>query len=543
MKCLKCGKENSNDARFCGSCGFDMSATQIQNMNIQQQTTDNSNQNITNQPVNTIGTINTNQPINTTPAEQPMQPNKKNEKNNTLVIVIIGIVIALAIVLIIINCIPNKSKNGQETIDKVFNPEQLIKVRKDGKYGYINTKGKFVTNKLYDEATNYYGEYAIIQTETKVDGVTKTVSQIIDKKGKTKVEILNEAEYIEKYQLWLIDEKLYNNSIKQISPADVRVDYEDSGYFVWVNSKENTGGIMNENGKITYTYKFKEGENYISIEPSDIDESLEERYCRVNIENENYAIVNCDNGKVIYDYSDKYVSVDDDNIFQLKDHETYDLYAIMYIQKDKIMYQSESEEIDLYYYPGYLTIRDGSKNFSERYSYLDTTTGKITTEEPTNKSNDETDLNEWESYTGTKKFNCSTGYGLMNDEKVTLTCEWNDIEYLDVDLYKFLENQGKNYIYGKKENKWNLIDLKTKKPLVEFNSSYISTPEKSTFIYYTDKDTSNKKIYNLLSGKSLSIKSSLNSAIYSNYITVNDTTSKTLKYYNTDLELIYTEDL
>ena len=530
MKCPKCGNENNNEARFCGSCGFDMSTIQTQNANSQEQTINNS--------INIPG-----QTINATNAEQPVQHNKKNTKKNSLIIVIVGIVLVLAIILIIINFIPNKSKTEQKAINDIFNPNQLIKVKKDDQYGYINTKGKFVTNKLYDEATNYYGEYAIIQTEAEIDGVTKTVSKIIDKKGKTKVEIQNKAEYIEKYQLWLIDEKIYDNSMKQISPSDVRADYEDSGYFVWVNSKTNTGGIMNEKGKITYTYKFNEGETYISIEPSDTDESLEERYCRVNIENEKYAIVNCDNGKVIYDYSDKYVYVEDDNIFKVKDHETYDLHSIMYIQKDKIMYQSESKEIDLHYYPRYLKIRDGSKDYSERYTYLDTITGKITTKAPTTSTSDEIELNEWEAYTNTKKFNCSTGYGLMNGDKVTLTCDWNDLEYLDVELYKYLDTQGENYIYGKKDNKWNLIDLKTKKALVEFNSSYITTPENTTFIYYTDQDTNNKKIYNLLSEKTLSIKSSLGLTVYSNYITVKDTTNKTLKYYNTDLELIYTENL
>ena len=210
------------------------------------------------------------------------------------------------------------------------------------------------------------------------------------------------------------------------------------------------------------------------------------------------------------------------------------------------MYSSNSEDIDLYYYPGYVTIRDGSKSYDERYKYLHTATGEIKDDQPSvsDEEDDEaTLLDPWEKYTKTKKFSCSTGYGLMNDDQVTLPCEWDRLSYVDLELYKYLKSNKKDYIFGEKQDKWYLIDIKTKKGIVEFNASYIYPQEDSTFMYYTDRETSNKKAFNLLSNKSLSIDSGKTLTIYSNYITVKDKTAGKLKYYNTDMTMIYEEIL
>ena len=124
-----------------------------------------------------------------------------------------------------------------------------------------------------------------------------------------------------------------------------------------------------------------------------------------------------------------------------------------------------------------------------------------------------------------------------------LPCEWEDLEYLEVRLYKYLKANKKEYIYGEKDDKWYLISIPEKKAIFEFNASRISKKEESTFVYYTDKDTSNKKVYNLLTNKSLNVDSEQYLTVYSNYITVKDYSDKILKYYNTNLECIYKENL
>ena len=118
--------------------------------------------------------------------------------------------------------------------------------------------------------------------------------------------------------------KLYNGSLEIISADDVVVEYEKYGYLNWEKDSNKTAGIMNYKGKITYTYNFLDGEYYIDIQPSSNDNTLKERYCRVNIDNKKYAIVNCDTGNVVYDFTDKYISVDGDNIFHISDHSSFE---------------------------------------------------------------------------------------------------------------------------------------------------------------------------------------------------------------------------
>ena len=335
--------------------------------------------------------------------------------------------------------------------------------------------------------------------------------------------------------------------MKKVSPAGVRVSHKEDNYYLWINDEKKTAGVMNEKGKATYTYTFQSGENSIYLTIPSIDETLKEKYCVVNVEDK-YGIINCDTGVVVHELSETRVSSNTDNVFELKDPDTYAFKEIMYIQNDKKMYSSTSEEVDLYYYPGYVSIRDGSKDLSERYTYLHTATGEIKNERPSTSYDDDDDeediTNEWEKLTGNKAFSCGNdGYGLMNNEKITLPCEWEDLEYLEVRLYKYLKSNKKEYIYGEKDDKWYLISIPEKKAIVEFNASRITKKEESTFIYYTDKDTSNKKVYNLLTNKSLNVDSEQYLTVYSNYITVKDYSDKILKYYNTNLECIYKENL
>ena len=580
MNCPKCNAANNPDARFCGSCGFDMSSAQQQNLNNQpeevldeQPTMEPINQPVVDQPVMEQSvmpeqTMNNqpmmNQPMNNEVPQAPqeplvnfnapqnnMTPQPKKSKTLPIILGVVGAVIAVVIcVILLLNMSPSEERKEKQLIDDIFNPKQLIKVKSntEEKYGYINTEGKFVIEAKYDDATDFKGDYAVVRAEVETEGLTRSVYQIIDKKGKVKKQANLNIEYIDDNGTWIIDGELYNEKMKKVSPAGVRVSHKEENYYLWVNDEKKTAGVMNEKGKATYTYTFQEGEDSIYLTIPSIDETLKEKYCVVNIE-EKYGIINCDTGVVVHELSETRVSSNTDNVFELKDPDTYAFKEIMYIQNDKKMYQSTNELVDLYYYPGYVSIRDGSKDYSERYTYLHTATGEIKNERPSTSYDDDDDdeediTNEWEKYTGNKAFSCGDdGYGLMNNEKITLPCEWEDLEYLEVRLYKYLKANKKEYIYGEKDDKWYLISIPEKKAIFEFNASRISKKEESTFVYYTDKDTSNKKVYNLLTNKSLNVDSEQYLTVYSNYITVKDYSDKILKYYNTNLECIYKENL
>lgn len=563
MNCPKCNAANNPDAKFCGSCGFDMSSAQT-NLNNQpeevldeQPTIQPMNQPVMEQQPAMNQQVESQVPqapqeplVNLNQPQNNMQPQTKKSKTLPIILGVVGAVIAVVVcVILLLNMSPSEERKEKQLIDDIFNPKQLIKVKSntEEKYGYINTEGKFEIEPKYDDATDFKGDYAVVRAEIETEGLTRSVYQIIDKKGKVKKQANLNIEYIDDNGTWIIDGELYDSKMKKVSPAGVRVSHKEDNYYLWINDEKKTAGVMNEKGKATYTYTFQSGENSIYLTIPSIDETLKEKYCVVNVEDK-YGIINCDTGVVVHELSETRVSSNTDNVFELKDPDTYAFKEIMYIQNDKKMYSSTSEEVDLYYYPGYVSIRDGSKDLSERYTYLHTATGEIKNERPSTSYDDDDDeedvTNEWEKLTGNKVFSCgSDGYGLMNNEKITLPCEWEDLEYLEVRLYKYLKANKKEYIYGEKDDKWYLISIPEKKAIVEFNASRLTKKEESTFIYYTDKDTSNKKVYNLLTNKSLNVDSEQYLTVYSNYITVKDYSDKILKYYNTNLECIYKENL
>lgn len=277
-----------------------------------------------------------------------MNNNKKKFNYKILIIVVIAIILAIGGYLLF----TKKSKNKLTTdISAIFDSDQPIVVKKGKKYGYIDIDGNILIEPKYDNATSFNGNYAIVR----LDGTY----QVIDRKGEMKIETTysNDIKYVSDHKVWIIKNKLYDSDLKQLTEEDKVVSYEDNGYLSWTNS--NQAGIMNTKGKITYTYNFKDGESYLGFTSSDTDDSLENHYCRVTLDNKKYAIVNCDTGKVIYDYTDKYIYSEDDNIYTLYADSGYNSKAsVVYIQNDKIAYQSSNPEVELDYSNGYIIIKD-----------------------------------------------------------------------------------------------------------------------------------------------------------------------------------------
>ena len=500
MLCNKCGHNNEDGTIFCIKCGNKL--------------------------------VNESQDI--VSEKQTDRVNKSKKGIKIFIILGIALVVIIAILLFIFF---GKSKESKS----VFNEDSLIKIEKNGKYGYINSNGKIVIEPKYSSASDFYGKYAVVRENIKSAYGESEVYEIIDGKGNVILtpKSYYSVDYITDLDVWVIDDRLYNSELKPISAEGIEVDYEEEGYFSWEDSVKKQGGIMNASGKKTYTYNFKSGEDYIGIDVSENDPILKDRYCRITVDNEKYAIVNCDNGKVIYDYTDKYISLEDDNIFEISDKDSYKTLFSLYIQGDKVLYQTENGNIELYggYVDnGYISVYDN--NEYKYIAYIDIKEGKVVSERPTNSSYENSSLNEWEIKTGITEFECNYKYGLKKDDKILVECGWDDIDYLSLPLYEYLESKGKSYVLGEKDSKMYLINIKNGKVIDEFNSSSVYDSSSSTFLYYTDKDTKKKVIYNLATNKSLVLDDHDDYDIYSNYVTVES--GNKINYYNTDLKLIYT---
>lgn len=443
-----------------------------------------------------------------------------------------GSLVGVVILVVVINLVYKTFflDTKLDYIKNVYDINQPITVLDDGKYGYINTKGKYIVKPTYALASQFQGDFAIVCMDKEGENCS-----VINRKGKEKLKInsLYSVEILDNGNLF-VDDILYDTNFKQISPKNIEVITSDDGYFSFRSTDYKYIGFFNENGKITYKIKNPNGTGYtyLQVENDGVSNDFNEKYCRVNLDNEKYGIVNCETGKVVLDYiSDKYISSKGNNIFEIMD-KNYDNVESIFVHDNKIVYQGKDE---LYYSDGskYITMYDDDYN----KKYIDIKTGKII-DNPSNAYDDE-DVSDWEIYTGNKIFSCSNGEGLMQDTDIKLDCTWDSIYFFSLDLYKFLESEGKEYVLTREKESTNLVNLKTGKVVTTFNARYIDEYTGSTFITYEDPN-SDYHIYNLVTGKELTHDDGNEVKIGANFVIIDN--GKTQTYYNADLKEIYTSD-
>lgn len=461
-----------------------------------------------------------------------MDENLKQKVKKLLPIIIAAIVILVLIITTLIFTLGRK--NDDKVIGLTFDPDKPIPVKQNDLYGYISaSNGKEIISAQYTQANSFYGDYAIV--ELKEDSSTKNC--VIDKKGKIKLSSSSTIKYISEYGLYIADETLYNENFKALTDDNEKVSYKGLGYSSYIKYDENNkaieGGVLNNTGKKIYSYKFKDSEDFFSCTISESDERLEEEYAKVNVDNKNYAIINLKNGKIVYDYTDKSILVDDDNIFTISSDDNQK--SVICLSKNKIVYET-SDDVEISYYDidnRILQIYDSNKDYSNRYSYYDLKNKNMLSEKPSK----ETD-NAIESLTGYKSFTSNNKHGVMKGDKTILSCEYDDIEFLSPTTFKFIKSKTrKELVLAKKDGNYELINLKNKKSIYSFKASSVDSYSQSTFVKAKLSDSKETCVYNLLTGKSMTFDSDSQVSVYSNYIIVTKNNSKT--YYNTKLNEIY----
>ncbi len=471
------------------------------------------------------------------------------KKRNLIIVIIVLIILVIGITIFMKNKSEDNSILGSS--QSMFDSDNLIPIKKDGKWGYMSTEGKMIIEPKYSSATDFYGDYAQVTTEEENDG--KFI--VINKKGEElyKFKYPYDIEYLPVYNVWILDNKLYDSNLKPLISDDIEVYYLEKGYFEYEDEDKNVVGIMNWQGKSTYEYKFK-SDDYINID-AEIDEDNwvnDEVYATIGIEEndvEKKAIINCKTGKVVLDFIEYDILTDDNNIFKVVERDDSDITIIyqIYIEDDQIAYKIDGEDIRFeFYYEDYkvLSIEYENEDKTEYYSLIDKKT--YTRDE----LEDERERYEEIGTKGIKQienfayniFSKDGKYGIISDGKVIIEAKYDEIEFLPYETYVYVQKTlNKQIVLLDKDNEITVYDLNNKEELFKFNAYSVYTYEDSTYIYAEDLKSGEQIVYNLISGKSMNIDN--NSHIYcnTNYVMVEDKNGENTTYYNTDLEEIYKE--
>ena len=373
--------------------------------------------------------------------------------------------------------------------------DNLIKVEKDGKYGYIDSTGKLVIDYKYDEAYDFYYKYGIVRLNDKY--------YLIDEKGNTKFEGMYMS-YAKDIGQYLIEGKLYNYKLKRISNY-YNLNYLLEGFYLF--NEENTSGIINYKGELIY-----KDSGHIEISFIEKDDYLSGLYV-VAKRNDLYGILNLYDGSIVVDYQSKEITPLGNNFFKM-DNE------YLYVEENRVVAKSKNE-MSLYNVEEGILLINNRLYSCFRQAYLDNVDIKeeLSTDSLTNKE-------------GIIKYRAYSGVGLMDKNgKVLISPIYEDIRLLDRRLFNYIKKvTGNKVALLLLDGKTYLYSYNNKKILYVFDSIDIEIEKDSSFIKYVDNN-GNRLVYNLLSNKYGYYKQ--DNEFYSNYMVENG------KIYNIDLEKIY----
>lgn len=462
------------------------------------------------------------------------------KKGKFTLFVIIGVVIVICAIVIFLFIRGKSQSKVSENLDKIFDPNKPIIVAKGDKYGYITHNGKMMIEPKYDVAGDFSGKYA--KVATKIDGKKTMNYQIIDKKGNVKMsfESYSGPKYHSDYDVWEIEDKLYDGNLKLITKKNVNVDYISNGMFEYKDNDKDESGIMNYKGKVIFSWSGTS----ISAEIPDVEETEEELYASVTNYEDRGVIISLKTGKILYtidDVKNNYIYEEEDSIFRILNKEN-EKEKFLYFSDDKLAYEvSDIDDLTIFDSINKILEIDYGYNYEtlnkkNRYAYYDVKNKKLLDSKPSTLDSSEDNL--LESLYGYKKYSCSSKEGIMSGDKVIISCEYDDVDFININLYQYMKNTKKQeLVLLEKDDKTTLINLKNQKELSTFDSVYINDYDSSTFIKVSLRDNKGVIIYNLLTGKSMTFDKNDKIDINSNYIVV--TKNNKDVYYNTEFKEVY----
>lgn len=479
----------------------------------------------------------------------------QSKSNKKIILIIIAIIVFAGIGVFLFKFFEN---NNSADLNVIFDPNKPIVVKKNDKYGYITSEGKIMIEPQYKSAQNFYGDYAIVSIDNPdSSSYNDKIYQIIDKKGNVKLisKYYSGIEYCSDYNFWVVDDILYDSNLNRISSEGITVKYIDYEYFEYTDRDKKESGIMNSKGKKVFTVPG----TLISVDISENEYDEDELYAVVKTYNDpqKEVIISLKTSDILFTAEDAesyYIREAKNGIFCYYNNELEDGYKnrkYLFFINNKLEYETTEvvDEVKVYDYQNQILKIDYGYDYeelgkSQRTYYYDVKNKTMYDQIPSNiPSSVDLKLDLIEHNYGFKKYSEDGKYGIMSSDKIVVPCEYDDIEYLDIDLFNYMKSKGKELVLLEKDKKLELYDIKNSKSITTFNSTYIYDFYDSTFIktnlYEEDGSTiKGYTVYNLLSDKSMDfVTSDDNILIGSNYVSIKNDGKKV--YYNTDFKQIY----
>ena len=175
------------------------------------------------------------------PQVAPVEPKKPNKilelikKYKLYIGIALGVII---IAIVLISVLGNST--SKDTAGLIYAENNPIIIEKDGKMGAINKKGKVIIEPQYEELSYFLGDYAL-----GVKDLDNTSSddyfEIINTKGKViKTGKSYDLDLDAEHGIWVIEGKLFNQNLKQLTPDNIRVDLDDEGYLTLMDLEGKT---------------------------------------------------------------------------------------------------------------------------------------------------------------------------------------------------------------------------------------------------------------------------------------------------------------
>jgi len=131
---------------------------------------------------------------------------------------------------------------------------------------------------------------------------------------------------------------------------------------------------------------------------------------------------------------------------------------------------------------------------------------------------------------------CDMGVGLMEDSRVAVACQWEQIDFFGSELRAYLESKGKRLVYAKRNERTAIIDIANGETMVDFTGG-LKADRYSTFVQIQNGGSTT--IYNLLTGKTVTVTAQ---AINPQPLYVRVDFADHSDFYNKDMKKIFTQE-